>query len=119
MVPNSHPVALVAPTTYKNALQSFMSYIQDYGKLKQVEQYALASAGFIYESKLQFIRPQDNRVEYLKKCAPIAHGDYGKTVSAYGGLRISPDLAVSYARWGKAMQLSWGRAQAVPHRILR
>ncbi|OLP81340.1 hypothetical protein AK812_SmicGene38133 [Symbiodinium microadriaticum] len=36
--------------------------------------------------------------------------DCGKTVSAYGGLRVSPDFAVSYATWGKAKQLSWDRA---------
>ena len=80
---------------------------QTIGKLKQDEQCALASAGFIYESKSHFIRPQADLVE---GCAPTGYEDYGKTAPAYCGLRVSPDLAVSYANWGKAKQLSWDRA---------
>ena len=61
--------------TYKNALRNSAWTIPDYGKLKIVEQYALASAAYIYDSKLPFLRPQDNLVEYLKQCAPIAYED--------------------------------------------
>eukprot|EP00439_Symbiodinium_sp_Y106_P023858 s7408_g2.t3 len=36
--------------------------------------------------------------------------DYGKTVWSYGGLRVSPGLAVDYASLGKAKQLSCDRS---------
>ena len=57
-----------------------------------------------------FYNPQEDLLEYLKACAPIACQDYGKTISHYGGLRITPEQDVEYAGWSKAKQLAWDRA---------
>ena len=57
-----------------------------------------------------FTIPQEDLLEYLKACAPIACQDYGKTISHYGGLRITPEQDVEYAGWSKAKQLAWDRA---------
>ena len=91
---------------YKNALRTSAWSIPDYAKLKVVE-HALASASYIYDydSKLQFLRPQHDLVQYLKQWAPIAYEDHGKKEAAYEGLRVSPNLAVSYATWGKQPML--------------
>ncbi|CAE7214234.1 unnamed protein product [Symbiodinium microadriaticum] len=51
---------------------------------------ALGCAAFIYDSKLQFVKPGDDLVEYLKKCAPITYEGVGKIASSYGGLRVAP-----------------------------
>ena len=85
-------------------------YINDYPQLVESQQYALASAILAYERSLQFYNPQEDLLEYLKACAPIACQDYGKTISHYGGLRITPEQDVEYAGWSKAKQLAWDRA---------
>ena len=84
------------------------SHVDNYRLLVQWQQ--LACAILAYDQCLQFCDPRNDVVAFLKKCAPLVYADYGKTISHFGGLRVTPHQAVEYTGWGKSKQLAWDRA---------
>ena len=64
----------------------------------------------IYANDLQDLRPVGDLMEFLRRCCPIAYKSVGKVVSAYGGIRCTPEHALDFPVWGKAKQLTWDRA---------
>eukprot|EP00439_Symbiodinium_sp_Y106_P039252 s2789_g4.t2 len=78
------------------------SHVENYRQLVQWQQYALACAMLAYNRSLQFCDPRNDIVAFLEKCAPLVCADDGKTISHFGGLRITPHQVIEYAAWGKA-----------------
>ena len=56
---------------FKSAHYTALYKVQNYGKLRQHERYALACAYYIYTNDLIDLRPADDLMELLRRCCPI------------------------------------------------
>ena len=83
--------------------------VSDFNELVNSQKYTFACAKHLYDLSLQFVDPRVDIKEFIKRCAQWTYEDVGKTVSHYGGLRITASQAIEYAAWGKAKQLAWDR----------
>ena len=94
---------------FRHAHHTSFYKFKNYKELRESESYSLACAYHIYVNDLQDVRPSEDLMEFLRRCCPIAYKAVGKVVSAYGGIRCTPEYALVYPIWGRAKQLSWDR----------
>ena len=106
---NAYPERCIG-CAFKHARHASYYKFKNYGELRESESYSLACAYHIYVNDLQDVRPSDDLKELLRRCCPIACKAVGKVVSAYGGIRSTPEYALVYPIWGRTKQLSWDRA---------
>ncbi|OLP76572.1 hypothetical protein AK812_SmicGene43476 [Symbiodinium microadriaticum] len=109
---NAYPERCIG-CAFKHAHHASYYNVKNYGDLRESESYSLARAYHIYVNDLQDVRPSDDLKELLRRlrrCCPIAYKAVGKVVSAYGGIRSTPEYALVYPIWGRTKQLSWDRA---------